>query len=243
MATVFPKPQTAHKAKQKQNRSKPNQLHQVHHTSLFLPSGEESSLGRLPESSSRSLLRNTGMNTLAMRSSEISEIVRTISRISSQTNLLALGASLEAAGAGEAGLRFAAVADSVRKLADDSARSAQAVSNIVKAVQSDIQNMVERVQGSAGQVEQGYSVAAQAGEQLTQIAKLATRSATEASSISSEAQNYARSVEKVREAVASISSSAMQTQSASLEGQNTAETLRALAEQLNKSLSRFQLPA
>jgi hypothetical protein len=35
----------------------------------------------------------------------------------------------------------------------------------------------------------------------------------------------------------------MQTQNASLEGQNTAETLRALAEQLNKSLSRFQLPA
>ncbi len=185
----------------------------------------------------------TGMNTLALRSSEISEIVRTISRISSQTNLLALGASLEAAGAGEAGLRFAAVADSVRKLADDSARSAQAVANIVKAVQSDIQNMVERVQGSAGQVEQGYNVAAQAGLQLTQIAKLATQSATEASSISSEAQNHARSVERVRIAVSSISSSAMQTQSASLEGQNTAETLRALAEQLNKSLSRFQLPA
>jgi twitching motility protein PilJ len=185
----------------------------------------------------------TGMNTLALRSSEISEIVRTISRISSQTNLLALGASLEAAGAGEAGLRFAAVADSVRKLADDSARSAQAVANIVKAVQSDIQNMVERVQGSAGQVEQGYNVAALAGEQLTQIARLATQSATEASSISSEAQNHATSVEKVRQAVASISSSAMQTQSASLEGQNTAETLRALAEQLNKSLSRFQLPA
>jgi twitching motility protein PilJ len=185
----------------------------------------------------------TGMNTLALRSSEISEIVRTISRISSQTNLLALGASLEAAGAGAAGLRFAAVADSVRKLADDSARSAQAVANIVKAVQSDIQIMVERVQGSAGQVEQGYNVAAQAGEQLTQIAKLATQSAMEASSISSEAQNHATSVEKVREAVSSISSSAMQTQTASLEGQNTAETLRALAEQLNKSLSRFQLPA
>ncbi len=183
-----------------------------------------------------------GMNTLALRSSEISEIVRTISRISSQTNLLALGASLEAAGAGAAGLRFAAVADSVRKLADDSARSAQAVSNIVKAVQSDIQNMVERVQGSSGQVEQGYKVAAQAGEQLTQIAKLATRSAMEASSISSEAQNHASSVEKVRIAVSSISTSAVQTQTASLEGQNTAETLRVLAEQLNKSLSRFQLP-
>ncbi len=184
-----------------------------------------------------------GMSTLSQRSSEISEIVRTISRISSQTNLLALGASLEAAGAGEAGLRFAAVADSVRKLADDSARSAQAVANIVKSVQSEIQNMVVRVQGSAGQVEQGYQVAAQAGEQLSQIALLATQSASEAFQISSEAQHQASSVEQVREAVSSISGTAMRTQSASLEGQNTAETLSALAEQLNKSLSRFQLPA
>jgi twitching motility protein PilJ len=184
-----------------------------------------------------------GMNTLSTRSSEISEIVRTISRIASQTNLLALGASLEAAGAGTAGLRFAAVADSVRRLADDSARSAQAVANIVKTVQVEIQTMVERVKGSAGQVEQGYAVAAQAGERLAEIAQFAMRSAEDAKGISSEAQNQALNVEQVREAVSSISGTASQTQSASLEGQNAAESLRVLAEQLNKSLSRFQLPA
>ena len=185
----------------------------------------------------------SGMSTLSLRSSEISEIVRTISRIASQTNLLALGASLEAAGAGTAGLRFAAVADSVRRLADDSARSAQAVTNIVKTVQAEIQIMVERVQGSAGQVELGYTVAAQAGERLAEIAQFATQSAEDARGISSDAQTQALSVEQVREAVSSISGTASQTQTASLEGQNAAETLRVLAEQLNKSLSRFQLPA
>ena len=185
----------------------------------------------------------SGMSILSSRSSEISEIVRTISRIASQTNLLALGASLEAAGAGTAGLRFAAVADSVRRLADDSARSAQAVANIVKTVQAEIQTMVERVQGSAGQVEQGYTVAAQAGERLAQIAQFATQSAEDARSISSEAQSQVLSVEQVREAVSSISGTANQTETASLEGQNAAESLRVLAEQLNKSLSRFQLPA
>ncbi len=186
---------------------------------------------------------NSGMNTLSLRSSEISEIVRTISRIASQTNLLALGASLEAAGAGTAGLRFAAVADSVRKLADDSARSAQAVANIVKTVQSEIQTMVERVQGSAGQVEKGYVVAAQAGERLTEIAQLATQSASDAQSISSAAQNQVSSVEQVGKAVLSISNTASETEMASLQGQNAAESLLVLAEQLNKSLSRFQLPA
>jgi twitching motility protein PilJ len=99
------------------------------------------------------------------------------------------------------------------------------------------------VQGSAGQVEQGYTVAAQAGERLAEIAQFATQSAEDARGISSDAQTQALSVEQVREAVSSISGTASQTQTASLEGQNAAETLRVLAEQLNKSLSRFQLPA
>ena len=59
------------------------------------------------------------IKSLGDRSLEISEIVETISQISSQTNLLALNAAIEASGAGAAGNRFAIVAGEVRKLAED----------------------------------------------------------------------------------------------------------------------------
>jgi twitching motility protein PilJ len=184
-----------------------------------------------------------GIQGLAVRSGEISDVVKTISGIASQTNLLALGAALEAAGAGDAGLRFMAVADGVRKLAEDAASSAQRVAALIKSVQSEIQGLVNRAEGGAREVEAGYAVAAKAGERLQEIATLAQQSARVAGSISNLAGQQVVGVEEVSMVVQRIASTAGQTESRSVQGQKAADELRALAEQLSTSLSRFQLPA
>ena len=184
-----------------------------------------------------------GIQGLSVRSNEISDVVKTISGIASQTNLLALGAALEAAGAGDAGLRFMAVADGVRKLAEDAASSAQRVAALIKSVQSEIQGLVNRAEGGAREVEAGYAVAARAGERLQEIATLAQQSARVAGSISNLAGQQVVGVEEVSMVVQRIASTAGQTESRSVQGQKAADELRVLAEQLSTSLSRFQLPA
>jgi twitching motility protein PilJ len=184
-----------------------------------------------------------GIQGLSVRSGEISDVVKTIGGIASQTNLLALGAALEAAGAGDAGLRFMAVADGVRKLAEDAASSAQRVSALIKSVQVEIQGLVNRAEGGAREVESGYAVAAKAGERLQEIATLAQQSARVAGSISNLAGQQVVGVEEVSQVVQRIASTAGQTESRSVQGQKAADELRALAEQLSTSLSRFQLPA
>lgn len=64
-------------------------------------------------------------------SNEIAQLVNIITNISDQTNLLALNAAIEAARAGEHGKGFTIVAEEVRKLAEESAKAAKNIIEIV----------------------------------------------------------------------------------------------------------------
>lgn len=68
-----------------------------------------------------------------------------IDEIASQTNLLSLNASIEAARAGDAGRGFAVVAEEIRKLADQSLNAAKQIGDIVKKIQTQTGQTVDAV--------------------------------------------------------------------------------------------------
>ncbi len=85
---------------------------------------------------------------LVNKSNEIGEIITIITSITEQTNLLALNAAIEAARAGEHGRGFAVVAEEVRKLADESGKSAEMISALITEIQQKATNSDKRISES-----------------------------------------------------------------------------------------------
>jgi len=99
------------------------------------------------------------IEALRKESKIINTFVETITDISTQTNLLSLNASIEAARAGHAGRGFAVVAEEIRKLADDSAKAAGEIRNNVENIFAHTMKSVEDANQAGTMVRmQGESV-------------------------------------------------------------------------------------
>lgn len=109
------------------------------------------------------------MQTLGEKSTQIGEIVAVINDIADQTNLLALNAAIEAARAGEQGRGFAVVADEVRKLAERTAKATAEISQMIGAIQGEVDNAVNAMNQTNKQVDVGLRYSVEAGEQLESI--------------------------------------------------------------------------
>jgi twitching motility protein PilJ len=181
------------------------------------------------------------IKSLGDRSLEISDIVNTIQDIAAQTHLLALNASIEAAGAGEAGLRFSVVADEVRKLAERATQATRDIGTLIKGVQAETQEAVVAMEAGTHEVETGYEVSLKAEEALRQIGTISQSSSELAAEISRASQQQVRGAEAMAGAVQAIAGAAVKTEQGVQQSRSNVEQLARLAEELTVKLSRFKL--
>jgi twitching motility protein PilJ len=181
------------------------------------------------------------VKALGDRSLEISTIVSTIRDIANQTNLLALNAAIEAAGAGEAGVRFAVVADQVRKLAESSTQATREIADLVKVIQTETQDTVVAMEQETQAVEAGSASALRTGEVFNEISGIAQRSSELAQTIASAAVNQTASTDQVGRSLKEFAGGAVATQKATDSARVTVEDMAKLAEGLTSSVAQFKL--
>ncbi|MDG2991000.1 methyl-accepting chemotaxis protein [Candidatus Synechococcus calcipolaris G9] len=79
---------------------------------------------------------------LSEQTTQITSVSELVADIANQTNILALNAAVEAARAGEQGKGFSVVAQEVRKLADQSKKSAEKITALIRETQASINSTV-----------------------------------------------------------------------------------------------------
>lgn len=167
------------------------------------------------------------MKRITEISKEIENIITAIEDIASQTNLLSLNASIEAARAGDAGKGFAVVADQIGKLAADSAQSAI--------------NTRELIGKTLEEIEKGNSITASTSEAFDKVIEEMKMFADVAQQTNDNVRDQAQALEQIEQGIEQISVVMQNTAAASEESTAISDNLSEEAVALDGLVKKFKL--
>ncbi len=169
---------------------------------------------------------------LSRAAQEIGDVVKLITAIAEQTNLLALNATIEAARAGEAGRGFAVVASEVKSLASQTAKATDEISSHIMGMQGATQESVAAIKEIGGTIGQISDIAAS-------IASAVEQQSSATQEISRSVQTVAQGTQQAAANIMQVNRGATETGSASEEVLNSARTLSSESTRLREELDRF----
>jgi methyl-accepting chemotaxis protein len=148
---------------------------------------------------------------LSQQTGQIASVSDLVADIANQTNMLSLNAAVEAARAGEQGKGFAVVAGEVRKLADQSKKSAEKINLLISEVQSSINSTVMVTDEGTKTAAQGITLAADTAEAFSGIERAINAVFANTQEISSSSKRQAITVQQAVAAINAINLGSQET--------------------------------
>ncbi len=184
---------------------------------------------------------------LGESSQKIGDIVRIITEIANQTNLLALNAAIEAARAGEQGKGFAVVANEVRKLAEQSSKSAEQISALITGIQKETWNAISTMEQGTLKVTNGLEMTKQVNEvfqfineSVNNVTQKVQNVSVSVGHIAKESEHITNSMEEIKFAAGEEAHASQECSAASQQQLATMEEISASSIALNRMAEELQ---
>jgi methyl-accepting chemotaxis protein len=174
----------------------------------------------------------THMLDLGKKSQQIGGILEIINELAEQTNILAINATIEASGAGDAGKRFAVVADEIRKLADRVGGSTKEIRVLIEEIRAAVNTTVMATEGGSKAADFGARQFLEVTATLKRITELLGTTTQAAREIELSTKQQSTAVEQVNVAVSQVAKASRETEVSANQTLQTAGQLAGLSRDL-----------
>ena len=202
-------------------------------------------MGELMEHVREALSDGASMQTaaemLSEKTKEVKGIIDIILRISSQTNLLAFNANIEAARAGMAGRGFAVVADEIRSLADQTRVETENITALLDELTAKSQEVIDKVNSNVELSKMENSLAVKANEQFSEIENKINKLADNITEVSSRMEEIHKSNNVIVDSVNTLSASSEQISASTEVSCTTSEDNVRLMQEFAKVMEHISL--
>jgi methyl-accepting chemotaxis protein PixJ len=181
------------------------------------------------------------LQRLSEASQKISRVVNLIGQFTTQTQLLALNASIEATRAGDFGRGFAVVADEVRSLARQSATAATEIEQLVQDIQMSTSEVATAMETGIEQVASGTTVVTEAREHLNAIVNATAQISQLVSGITQATQGQTLQCQSVTDTMQHVATIATQTSQDAATISESFQGLLATAQDLQSKSEQFKV--
>lgn len=178
---------------------------------------------------------------LGESSQKISTVVELISAFASQTNMLALNASIEASRAGESGRGFAIVASEVRALAQRSAEATEEIRKLVSGIQAETNEVVVAMEAGTEQVVIGTQLVDETRQSLNKITAASAKISHLVEDIAQATVVQSEATETVSQTMQDVATIAQKTSAEASQVADSFQQLQEVAQTLQASVGRFKV--
>jgi uncharacterized phage infection (PIP) family protein YhgE len=174
---------------------------------------------------------------LGEQTGQITSVSDLVADLAKQTNMLALKAAVEAARAGEQGKGFGVVAGEIRKLADESKKSAQKINNLATDIQSAINRTVLVTDRGTKTATEGIQLAENTAATFIGVTDAVNNVFLNSQQISSSTQRQVTAIQQVLNAMTAISQGSQENAVGMHKVKTSTQELNLIADELQAVVS------